>query len=78
MALKRVGKEIASTAYWKESQAPLERSRRRLWSLPLLLTASAPGVRFFRGRITGPHVPLSTLRRHPRRRLRMTRGGVAR
>ena len=33
-----------------------------------------PGGTVFRGSIPGPHVPLSTLRRRPRRLLRMTRG----
>ena len=33
-----------------------------------------PGGSVFRGSIPGPHVPLSTLRRRPHGRLRMTRG----
>ncbi|MFN8625111.1 MAG: ATP-binding protein [Candidatus Binatia bacterium] len=32
------------------------------------------GMRFFRGSMPGLHVPLSTFRHRPRRRLRMTRG----
>src|ERR1022692_196673 len=43
-------------------------------SLPLLLTASASRSEFLRGCISGPYVPLSTLRRCPCEQLRMTRG----
>src|SRR6266478_4010254 len=43
-------------------------------AFPFLLQGRRPGVSVFRGCIPGPHVPLSTLRRHPRGRLRMTRG----
>src|SRR5207245_8615710 len=39
-----------------------------------LLQRRRPGVSFLRGCIPGPHVPLSTLRRRPRERLRMTQG----
>ena len=39
-----------------------------------LLQRRRPGGSVFRGSIPGPHVPLSTLRRHPLERLRMTRG----
>ena len=43
--------------------------------LPSMLhTTSAPGITFFRGSMAGLCVPLSTLRLHPRGRLRMTRG----
>src|SRR6202163_2531372 len=39
-----------------------------------LLQRRRPGVFGLRGCIPGPHVPLSTLRRRPRERLRMTQG----
>src|SRR4029077_16343831 len=39
-----------------------------------LLQRRRPGVIFLRCCIPGPHVPLSTLRRRPRERLRMTQG----
>src|SRR5712692_2617362 len=39
-----------------------------------LLQRQRPGGNSFRGSIPGPHVPLSTLRRRPCGRLRMTRG----
>ena len=39
-----------------------------------LLQRRRPGGSFFCGSISGPHVPLSTLRRRPCERLRMTRG----
>ena len=52
------------------------RWRRVGCGLPLSSTASAPrsGVMRFRGSIPGLHVPLSTLRRRPYGRRRMTRG----
>jgi len=40
----------------------------------LLLQRRRPGGRNLRGRIPGPHVPLSTLRRRPCERLRKIRG----
>src|ERR1700686_1231695 len=39
-----------------------------------LLQRRRPGVFGLRGCIPGPHIPLSTLRRRPRERLRMTQG----
>src|SRR5690348_1773433 len=47
----------------------------RLDVLPsAICTASAPGIRLFRGSMAGLCAPLSTLRRNPRGQLRMTRG----
>src|SRR5262249_45751872 len=47
----------------------------RLDVLPsAICTASAPRIGLFRGSMAGLCAPLSTLRRHPREQLRMTRG----
>ena len=41
-----------------------------------ICTVSAPKIGLFRGSMAGLCAPLSTLRRHPRRCRRMTRGPV--
>lgn len=52
----------------------VSRYRRCGFAFRISLLRRRSGGSYFRGSIPGPHVPLSTLRRHPCGRCRMTRG----
>jgi len=69
-------KKLCGHARVFDHAGPSRRSRWRAWTycLPLHRQRRRPGLVFYRGSMAGLSVPLPTLRRRPRERLRTARG----